>query len=196
MKKGIKKRMPVIFGALLCIIGIVTMFFNISYSKTRTEFTKITGSLLARMPDESGVFTEEDIVDLPFPVQKYFRYCGYIGTPKMSSMKAIYQDVDFLFVISDASARGIRSAKRVKQLVDSIKLKIKKIFLVVTKVQEGSLEALRGEIEDTGLELVGTIPLDPLIVEYDLHGRPLVNLPDDAPAVIAVRKILSKAGMF
>jgi CO dehydrogenase maturation factor len=105
------------------------------------------------------------------------------------------QDVDFLFVISDASTRGVRSAKRVKQLVDAIKLKIKKIFLVVTKVQEGSLEALRSEIEDTGMELIGIIPLDPIIVEYDLYGRPLVDLPDDAPAVIAVQQILSKAGI-
>lgn len=106
------------------------------------------------------------------------------------------QDVDYLFVISDASARGIRSAKRVKQLVDAIRLKIKKIFLVVTKVREGSLEALRSEIEDTGMELIGTIPFDPLVFEYDLHGRPLVDLPGDAPAVTAVRKILIKAGII
>jgi len=105
------------------------------------------------------------------------------------------QDVDFLFVLSDASARGIRSAKRVKHLVDSVSLKMKEIFLVVTKVQEGSLEALRGEIEDTGMPLIGTIPLDPVIVEYDLHGKPLVDLPDDTPAVKAVQQILSKAGI-
>jgi CO dehydrogenase maturation factor len=105
------------------------------------------------------------------------------------------QDVDFLFVISDASARGIRSAKRVKQLVDSIKLKIKKVLLVVTKVQEGSLKALSAEIEDTGMELIGTIPLDPLVFEYDLHGRPLTDLPEEAPAVAAVREILIKTGI-
>jgi CO dehydrogenase maturation factor len=105
------------------------------------------------------------------------------------------QDVDFLFVISDASARGIRSAKRVKQLVDSIRLNIKKIFLVITKVKEGSLEALSAEIEDTGMALIGTIPLDPLVFEFDLHSRPLVDLPEDAPAVVAVQKILIKAGI-
>ena len=105
------------------------------------------------------------------------------------------QDVDFLFVISDASVRGIRSAKRVKHLVDSVSLKIKEIFLVVAKVQEGSLEALGGEIKDTGMALSGTIPLDPVIVEYDLHGKPLVDLPDDTPAVKAVQQILSKAGI-
>ncbi len=98
MKKRSKKRMLVItIGVLLLVIGIITVFFNISYSKTRAQFSELTGSLLTEMPNESGVFTEEDIVDLPLPVQKYFRYCGYIGTPKMSFMIAVYQDVDFVF---------------------------------------------------------------------------------------------------
>ena len=86
-----------IIGVFLLFIGIITVFFHIPYSKTKAEFSESIGSLLTKMPNESSVFTEEDKVDLPLPVQKYFRYCGYIGTPKMSYMKAIYQDVDFLF---------------------------------------------------------------------------------------------------
>ena len=84
-------------GILLSIIGAITVLFNIPYSKTRVEFTKITGGLLTEMANVSGVFIDEDIDDLPLPVQKYFRYCGYIGTPKMSYIKATYQDVDFIF---------------------------------------------------------------------------------------------------
>lgn len=97
MKKRSKKRMFVFIGVLLLVIGIITVFFNISYSKTSAEFSELTGSLLAELPYESGVFTEEDIVNLPLPVQKYFRYCGYIGKPKMSFMKATFKDVDFSF---------------------------------------------------------------------------------------------------
>lgn len=96
-KRSNKRTLVVIIGVLLLIIGIITVFFNLSYSKTKAQFLELTGSLLTGMPTESGVFTEEDIVDLPLPVQKYFRYCGYIGRPKMSFMKAVYQDVDFVF---------------------------------------------------------------------------------------------------
>lgn len=106
------------------------------------------------------------------------------------------QNVDYLFVISDASARSIRSAKRIKELVESLNLEVKRIYLVVTKVQEGSIEALQGEIDNTGLELLGTIPLDANITEYDLHSRPLVDLSDDSPSVIAVKEILKKAGIL
>lgn len=106
------------------------------------------------------------------------------------------QNVDYLFVISDASARSIRSAKRIKELIEALNLEVKRIYLVVTKVQEGSIEVLQGEIDNTGLELLGTIPLDANITEYDLHSRPLVDLPDDSPSVVAVKEILKKAGIL
>jgi len=106
------------------------------------------------------------------------------------------QNVDILFVTSDTSARGVRSAKRVKELVRSINLNIKKMYLVITKVGEDSLEALQDEIDKTGLALIGTIPMDSNIVEYDLHSRPLVDLPGDSPAVAAVAEILKKANII
>lgn len=93
--------MLIVIVVLLIIVASIAVFFNITYSKTRTEFSELIGGLLTGTPNEStnesSVFTEEDIVDLPLPVQKYFKYCGYIGTPKMSFMKAVYEDVDFIF---------------------------------------------------------------------------------------------------
>jgi len=89
--------MLIIIGVLFIIIGIITVFFKLPCSKTKTDFAEITGNLLTETANELRVFSEEDIADLPLPVQKYFQYCGYIGTPKMSFMKATYQDVDFLF---------------------------------------------------------------------------------------------------
>ncbi|KJR99918.1 MAG: carbon monoxide dehydrogenase [Peptococcaceae bacterium BRH_c4a] len=106
------------------------------------------------------------------------------------------QNVDVLFVSSDSSARGIRSAGRVKELVDSLGLDIRKMYLVVSRVSEGTIEALRGEIENTGLELVGTIPQDDQVRDFDLHSKPLVSLPDGSPVVTAVTDILKKAGIL
>jgi CO dehydrogenase maturation factor len=103
------------------------------------------------------------------------------------------QNVDCLFVTSDASARGIRSAGRVKQLVDNLQLDIKKLYLIVTKVEKDTLDSLMPEIERTGLELAGTIPMDSQVYEYDLHSKPLFDLPDDSAVVKAVSQILQKS---
>ncbi|AET68773.1 CO dehydrogenase maturation factor [Desulfosporosinus orientis DSM 765] len=104
--------------------------------------------------------------------------------------------VEVMFVISDSSARGIRSAGRVHDLIKGLKSAVETIYLIVTKTTEGSMESLTEEIKRTGLTVIGDIPIDPLVVEYDLAGKPLFDLPDDAVSVQAVQKILNRAGIF
>lgn len=104
--------------------------------------------------------------------------------------------IDVMFVISDSSARGIRSAGRVHDLIRGLKSAVKTIYLIVTKTNEGSMDSLSEEIEKTGLTVIGDIPLDPKVVEYDLAGKPLYDLPDDAISVKAVDSILKRAGIF
>lgn len=106
--------------------------------------------------------------------------------------RRVAQDVDVLLVTSDATARGVRSAGRVHRLVQSLQVKVGEMYLVLTKAGDGQAEALHDEIEGTGLPLAGVIPLDPLVVEYDLHGRPLFDLPADSVAVKAVDDMLDK----
>ena len=89
--------MLAIIGILVCVIGIVIIFFNVPSSKTKTEFDRIVTVLITGADHKESIFREEDIAGLPAPVQRYFTYCGYIGTPKMSYIKINYQDVEFLF---------------------------------------------------------------------------------------------------
>ena len=102
------------------------------------------------------------------------------------------QDVDVLFIISDCSARSVRSAGRVNELVKQIKTKVKKMYLIVTKATDQDIEALKDEIDKTGLFLAGIIPYDPLISQFDIKGFPLFDLPDDSSSVLAVNKILQQ----
>lgn len=95
MKRG-KKIMLWILGVIALFILGVVIWFNIPYSPTKSEFSKITNYQLTKMKAQKDIFTTEDISNLPSPVQKHFKYCGYIGTPKMSNIKAYFNDVDFV----------------------------------------------------------------------------------------------------
>jgi len=106
--------------------------------------------------------------------------------------RRIISQVDVLIIVSDSAVRSIRSAARVYEIVQAVKLDVKAAYLVVTKVMGDEIAELQEEIAKTGLELLGTIPLDPLVAEFDLKGKPLVDLPDNAPAVIAVSQIIDK----
>lgn len=95
MKRG-KKNMHWVLGVATFLILSVIIWFNVPYSPVKSKFAKLKNYQISKMKNVSGVFTTEDISKLPSPVQKYFKYCGYIGTPKMSNMKAYYKDVDFV----------------------------------------------------------------------------------------------------
>lgn len=89
--------MFILMGTFLIFAGVMMIFFNAPCSKTKTEFYKAAGILTVKADQSEGTFRQEDIIGLPMPVQKYFKYCGYIGTPKMQIMKAVYKDVKFKF---------------------------------------------------------------------------------------------------
>jgi CO dehydrogenase maturation factor len=110
--------------------------------------------------------------------------------------RRIISDVDTLIVVSDAAARSIRSAARVHEIVKSVKLDVKEMYLVVTKVVTGEeIASLQEEIDKTGLTLIGTIPMDPLVAEFDVKSKALIDLPDDSVAVQAVEAILNKINL-
>lgn len=83
-------------GVIAVIIAGVFTWFKIPYSPIKSGFKGLINYEIANTKSENGVFTEEDISKLPSPVQKYFQYCGYLGKPKMSNMKAFFKDVDFI----------------------------------------------------------------------------------------------------
>lgn len=97
--------------------------------------------------------------------------------------------VDLLLVTSDATARGIRSAGRVKEIVEKVNLEVTKIGLVISRSRDGEAQALDQEVKNSGLELFGEIGQDPLVAEYDLNARPLLALPEDSKAVEDSRKL-------
>ena len=101
------------------------------------------------------------------------------------------EDTDLLLIISDPSARGILTAGRVNGIVDELGLRVKKRALIVNRVQGDSLPAgIKEVVEQQGLELVGTVPSDEKIFEFDLAAKPLVELPADSKAVKALYGIL------
>jgi len=76
--------------------------------------------------------------------------------------------------------------------VRTLGIKVKKVYLVISRAGEDSARILAEEINKTGLELLGTIPLDSQVADFDLQGRPLFQLPADSTAVQAVAEIARK----
>lgn len=106
------------------------------------------------------------------------------------------RDVDVLLIVSDASRRGIQAAGRIQALVKEVKIFVKEMGLVVSKAPNGILEpGLEEEIKIQGLKLLGVIPQDPQVYEYDAAGKATATLPEDSIAKTAVKEIMQKVGL-
>lgn len=100
------------------------------------------------------------------------------------------QRIDLLLLLSDPTIRGIQTAKRIDGLVDELGLEIDRRVLIINKVSGSEGEELKSLAEKLGLYVAGTVPHDNMVFDYDLHGRPIFQLPDDSKAVKAVFSIL------
>jgi len=101
-------------------------------------------------------------------------------------------NVDILLVVSDPSIRGIETAGRIANLVDELKLRVVKRFLIINQARDGLPDSLQEAIVKHGLNLAGTIPRDDLLYDFDMNGNPTFTLPDDNPAVSAAFHIFDR----
>jgi CO dehydrogenase maturation factor len=102
------------------------------------------------------------------------------------------QDTDLLLIISDPTVRGILTGGRIGELVRELNLNVKRSVLIVNRAQDGSEPSLRQAIDQTGLEFAGFVPSDDLIFQYDLNGKPLVELPQESKALTGFFGLLDK----
>jgi CO dehydrogenase maturation factor len=104
------------------------------------------------------------------------------------------RDVDTLLVVSDPTKRGIDTAASIKQLAEKLQINVRRIYLVVNKVTEDEdvQRVLPELVKQSGLELVGMVPEDENIRAYDLVGKPILELPEDSKAVVAVKEIFER----
>ncbi len=100
--------------------------------------------------------------------------------------------VDMLFLVTDYSLRGLRALKRIHDMLDSLKLKIGDMGIVVTRAPAELNAKFLEEVEEIGLPIVGIIPDDPALLEFDMDKRSLMELADDSPAVAAVDEMLQE----
>ena len=99
--------------------------------------------------------------------------------------------VDVMFIASDPSVRGVRTAVRIRDLARELKLDIRRMALVISRVRDGLPDNLRAIAEEGNLEIAGVVPEDPMIRDFDEAGKALPELPEGSPARRAVEEILS-----
>jgi CO dehydrogenase maturation factor len=87
------------------------------------------------------------------------------------------RNIDKLVLVSDYSAVGIRSAKKISDLAKELGIKVKDEFLVVNRMT-GALDELEDEIKASGLKVAGAIPYSEELSRLNIADRPIFELKD------------------
>ncbi|MBW1694599.1 MAG: AAA family ATPase [Deltaproteobacteria bacterium] len=101
-------------------------------------------------------------------------------------------NVDILLTISDTSRRGLQAAMRIDDLAKNLNIGVSKSYLVINQTKDAIPDMALNMIKEKGIDLAGTIPEDHTVYEYDLNGRPTIEMPEDSPAVRAAFSIFEK----
>ena len=99
--------------------------------------------------------------------------------------------VDTMLLISDCSRRGVQAVGRIAEMIRELELNPGTMKLIINRAPNGQLNAgVKEEIEKYGLELIGVLPQDETVYEYDCDGKPSSQVPDNTPVKQALHQIM------
>lgn len=133
-------------------------------------------------------------------LQKLMPHYPYMVVDNEAGMehisRGVLPKVETIILVSDCSRRGVQAVGRIARLIQDCEMNPKNIGLIVNRAPNGVLnDGTREEIEKQGLHLLGVVPQDTEVYEYDCEGRPTVELPADSPVRKALYGILDHLGL-
>ncbi len=104
--------------------------------------------------------------------------------------------IDALLLVSDCSRRGIQAVSRINELAHDLGFKPEITKLIVNRAPANRELApgIQEEIAKHNLDLLGVVPNDEVVYEYDCNGKPTSEMPKDAPSRAAFEEIIK--GIF
>ena len=101
------------------------------------------------------------------------------------------QDIDELLIVSNHSVKGVRAVAQIAELVAELELRVKRQSVIINFVSPELSPLVREELSRLEIEPAATIPKDDEVYQYDLELKPLLDLPDSSPAVMAVNDLMA-----
>ena len=133
-------------------------------------------------------------------IQKLQSHYPYVVVDNEAGMEHISRGLiptmEVAILVSDCSRRGVQAAGRIAALMKELNFKPKTVGLIVNRAPEGKIDAgTMEEVEKQGLTLLGVVPQDQDVYQYDCDGKPIVRLPKDSPVRSALHDIVQKLGL-
>jgi len=125
-------------------------------------------------------------------ISKNYRYAVIDNEAGMEHLsRRTTRDVDHLFIVSDPTQRGLVAAERIAGFRTAMDIHIENTHLILNRLQGDMPAPLQDRIDGMDIPLLGVVPANSELVEFEFSGRPLVDLGDESPVYKAIAGMLS-----
>ncbi len=139
-------------------------------------------------PEGAGCYCAANSLLTAF-LEKLVNNYPYIVMDNEAGMEHISRlttkNVDVLLLVSDPSRRSLQAALRIDELARELNIGVGRSGLLINQAKEPPSADVLRMIADAGVELIGTVPEDRTVYDYDVNGRPTVQMPEQTPCVAA-----------
>jgi CO dehydrogenase maturation factor len=126
-------------------------------------------------------------------ISKSYRYAVIDNEAGMEHLsRRTTRDVEYLFIVSDPTQRGLVAAERIAGFRSEMDIHIENTYLILNRLNGEMPAPLRERIDQMDIPLLGVVPADAELVEFEFSGRPLVDLGNDSPVYQAVAGMMQE----
>jgi len=127
-------------------------------------------------------------------LRKFIRHYEYVIVDCEAGLehfsRKTIEGADYIIIVTDSSRKGLKTAKKVRDLVRELNMNFKEIFLLGNKIaSEEAKRVIKEFALREGFTLLEILPYEEKIAELDLRGEAIVRLPDDCEFARKVRLI-------
>ena len=126
-------------------------------------------------------------------MRKNYRFCVIDNEAGMEHLsRRTSRDIDHLLVISDPSQRGLVTAERIASFRNELDINIKNTYLILNRLTGEIPASIKAHIDRLDIPLLGIIPSDSMLLEYEYSSKPIINLPDETQIYQSLVKMLQQ----
>ncbi|NKQ36298.1 MAG: AAA family ATPase [Chloroflexi bacterium] len=101
------------------------------------------------------------------------------------------RDVQHLLIVTDPTQRGIVAAERIAGFRQQLDIHIEQTGLILNRLNGDIPAPLQARLDEMDIPLLGVVPADNQLMEFEFSGRPLIELGDESPVYTAVAEIMA-----
>jgi len=104
--------------------------------------------------------------------------------------RMVIESVDIILIVTDISLRSVETANSIRNSAKKF-TNYKKIGVIINRVK-GDIGVILKKLEEFKLTIIGQIPEDPNVFQYDLDGKSIIDLPENSISLLEIKKIVNE----